>query len=374
MVRCAESESRTHENKEAIARQEGRQKQRTDGIEEQFAMKIGLTYDLRNDYLAEGYGEEETAEFDRPDTIEALEGALRFLGHETDRVGHIRALAARLSGGARWDLVFNIAEGLRGIGREAQVPALLDAYEIPYVFSDPLVMALSLHKGMTKRVIRDLGIPTPDFRVVEREADISEVDLPYPLFAKPVAEGTGKGINPSSKIRSPDELESVCRRLLMMYRQPVLVERYLPGREFTVGLVGTGDEAEAVATMEIVLRPEAERDVYSYVNKERCEELVDYVPVDGPFAGEAKEISLKAWRGLGCWDAGRVDLRADEEGRLQFLEVNPLAGLHPEHSDLPILCTQVGIPYVELIRRIMDSALRRVYGRRDVAVPRRVAV
>ena len=118
-------------------------------------MKIGITYDLRDDYIAEGYTEEETAEFDHPRTIAAIEDTLQSLGYETDRIGHIRALARRLVAGNRWDLVFNIAEGLRGFGREAQVPALLDAWEIPYTFSDPLVLSLTLHKGLTKRVIRD---------------------------------------------------------------------------------------------------------------------------------------------------------------------------------------------------------------------------
>jgi len=323
-------------------------------------MLVGLTYDLRNDYLAEGYGEEETAEFDRPDTIEAIDRTLQSLGYQTERIGHVRALVARLAEGRRWDLVFNIAEGMHGIGREAQVPALLDAYEIPYVFSDPLVQALTLHKGMTKRVIRDLGLPTPDFAVVETERAVASVDLPFPLFAKPVAEGTGKGVTPASKIGTREQLAEVCRHLLQTYRQPVLVERFLPGREFTVGVVGTGDDAQAIATLEIVLLPQAEQDVYSYVNKERCEELVQYVCVTGPIADQAAELALAAYRGLNCQDAGRVDLRADETGRLQFLEINPLAGLHPEHSDLPILCTQVGISYRELMRRIMDSAVRRM--------------
>ena len=155
------------------------------------SVKIGITYDLRDDYIAEGYTEEETAEFDHPRTIAAIEETLRDLGYETDRIGHLRALTRRLVAGDRWDLVFNIAEGLRGFGREAQVPALLDAWEIPYTFSDPLVLSLTLHKGLTKRVIRDLGIPTPDFAVVETPEEIAAVALPFPLFAKPVAEGTG---------------------------------------------------------------------------------------------------------------------------------------------------------------------------------------
>jgi D-alanine-D-alanine ligase len=157
-------------------------------------LKIGITYDLREDYLIEGYSEEETAEFDRAETIEAIDQTLKELGYRTDRIGHLKSLTRRLAAGDRWDLVFNIAEGLRGFGREAQIPALLDAYDIPYTFSDPLVLALTLHKGMTKHVIRDMGIPTPDFSIIEKEDQITGICLSYPLFAKPVAEGTGKGI------------------------------------------------------------------------------------------------------------------------------------------------------------------------------------
>jgi D-alanine-D-alanine ligase len=323
-------------------------------------MKIGLTYDLRQDYLDLGYGEEETAEFDRVDTVEAIERTLQDLGYETDRIGNIWNLTKRLAAGERWDLVFNIAEGLRGIGREAQVPALLDAYDIPYTFSDPLVLALTLHKGMTKRVIRDLGIPTPDFAEVKTEADIDEVDLPFPVFAKPIAEGTGKGITSASKIQSQKELRSVCRRILNEYKQPALVETFLPGREFTVGLVGTGKNAKVVGVMEVILKPDAEKDVYSYVNKERCEEFVGYLPVNDLLARKAQEVALAAWVGLGCRDAGRIDLRADANGVPNFMEVNPLAGIHPEHSDLPILCKLVGIGYHQLFEMIMTSALERV--------------
>lgn len=323
-------------------------------------MKIGITYDLREEYLAEGYGEEETAEFDKPDTIDAIDETLQGLGFLTDRIGHIRNLASRLAGGARWDLVFNIAEGHRGYGREAQVPALLDAYGIPYTFSDPMVLSLTLHKGMTKHVVRDLGIPTPPFAVIHEEGDLANVDLPYPLFAKPVAEGTGKGINGASKIRTREELSQVCGKLLLEYRQPVLVETFLPGREFTVGIIGTGKDAWALGVMEIFLKRLAEGDAYSYVNKERWEELVEYRLVNDALAEKAAEVALAAWTGLGCRDAGRVDLRADADGMPNFIEVNPLAGLHPEHSDLPILSALSGIPYRELLRRIVGFALKRL--------------
>ncbi|MBN2495869.1 MAG: D-alanine--D-alanine ligase [Deltaproteobacteria bacterium] len=324
-------------------------------------MRVGMTYDLRDDYLAEGFDEEQTAEFDRADTIDSIDDALRALGYETCRIGHVRALVSRLAAGERWDLVFNIAEGMFGIGREAQVPALLDAFSIPYVFSDPVALSVTLHKAHAKRILRDAGLPTPDFALVSAMSQVDSVAIPYPLFAKPLAEGTGKGIDGSSRIESPADLQTACRRLLEKYVQPVLVESFLPGREFTVGIVGTGPAAGALGTLEVVLREEAESSVYSYVNKERCEELVDYILLRDPaLAREAEQLALAAWRELECRDAGRVDLRADARGRLQILEVNPLAGIHPAHSDLPILATQLGIPYLDLIDRIMRSVLGRI--------------
>ena len=325
-------------------------------------MHIGLTYDLRSAYLDQGYSEDETAEFDREDTIEALEDALARLGHATNRIGNIRQLIGRLADGDRWDLVFNIAEGLYGMGREAQIPAILDAYAIPYTFSDPLVMSLTLHKGMTKRVIRDAGLATPEFTVVAQSDDAVTVGFPPPFFVKPVAEGTGKGVSPASIVQSQNDLAAVCRQLISTYHQPVLVERYLPGREFTVGIIGSGADAAVLGTIEVHLRANAEPGVYSYVNKEHCEELVDYRLVraaDSAPVKEAEDIALRAWQVLGCRDAGRVDLRCDDRGRPQFMEVNPLAGLHPQHSDLPIICNQLGIAYVELIERILASAVQR---------------
>jgi D-alanine-D-alanine ligase len=326
-------------------------------------LKIGITYDLREDYLIEGYSEEETAEFDRAETIEAIDQTLKELGYRTDRIGHLKSLTRRLAAGDRWDLVFNIAEGLRGFGREAQIPALLDAYDIPYTFSDPLVLALTLHKGMTKHVIRDMGIPTPDFAIIEKEDQITGICLSYPLFAKPVAEGTGKGITAASKINTEKELVEVCRMLLTVFKQPVLVESFLPGREFTVGIIGTGKDAIATDTMEVCLKAQAEPDVYSYINKENCEELVEYRLVYDEEAQQVRETALSAWRGLGCRDAGRMDLRSDRSGRPNFMEVNPLAGLHPQHSDLPIIFSLMGKTFHQLIDMIMHSALKRVQDR-----------
>lgn len=325
-------------------------------------MRIGLTYDLREEYLAAGYGEEETAEFDRPDTINALEAALQELGYEPVRIGNARQLVERLACGDRWDLVLNIAEGIHGIARESQVPAILDVYDLPYTFSDPLVTGVCLHKGLAKTVVRAAGVATSDFVVVDRPEDISRVDLPFPLFAKPVAEGTGKGIGAPSKLNDRPALERICTDLLTRYRQPVLVETYLAGRELTVGLVGTGTDAEVLGTLEIVLLPDAEPEAYSYKNKEFCEELVEYRlvrPAEDEEVRRAEALALKAWRALGCRDAGRIDLRSDAAAEPQFMEANSLAGLHPAHSDLPMLCSRLGIEYTILIDRIVQSAMKR---------------
>lgn len=320
-------------------------------------MRVGITYDLRDAWLRAGYSEVETAEFDREDTIDAIADALTDLGYTVDRIGHLQQLAARLVAGDRWDLVFNICEGMHGWGREAQVPALLDAYQIPYCFSDALVCSLTLHKGMTKDVVRAGGVATPDFAVVHDLGGARNVKLPFPLFAKPIAEGTGKGVSSASKINDANELQAVCRQLLAEHRQPVLVERFLPGREFTVGILGTARKSSALATLEIALLPGADADVYSYRNKENCEELVEYrLLEEQKLRSKVEALALRAWRVLGCRDAGRVDVRLDEHGAANFIEVNPLAGLHPEHSDLPIMAAKAGMDYRSLIGGIMNSA------------------
>ncbi|OGR15508.1 MAG: D-alanine--D-alanine ligase [Desulfobacula sp. GWF2_41_7] len=326
-------------------------------------MKIGLTYDLRQDYLDMGYSELETAEFDTIETIEGLEGALLTLGHETVRIGNGRRLTERLVKGDRWDLVFNIAEGLHGVGREAQVPAILDLYEIPYTFSDPLVMSLCLHKGMTKQIVRDAGLVTADFVVAHSFEDADLVAFEPPFFVKPVAEGTGMGITAKSVVRSRRDLREACQDLLEQFRQPVLIEEFLPGREFTVGLAGTGKDARVLGTMEIFLLDGAEKEVYSLKNKEGWEGRVQYRPVSpekDSLIGKVETLALRSWNVLGCRDGGRIDIRCDHLGRPGFIEVNPLAGLRPEYSDLPMVCGFFGTSYVRLIELILASASKRI--------------
>jgi D-alanine-D-alanine ligase len=322
-------------------------------------MKIGLTYDLKTTYLQQGFSHEEVAEFDSEETIAGIESTLKELGYQTERIGNIIELANALVSGKRWDLVFNIAEGLYGIGREAQVPALLDAFRIPYVFSDPMVLSLTLHKGMAKHVVRGNGIPTANFTVVRSEKDLKNIELEYPLFIKPVAEGTGKGITQKSFITNADELAWNAMELLHRFGQPVLVEEYLPGKEFTVGITGTGEDAKPCGIMEIIVHNKEEQ-IYSLLNKEQYESRVAYSLPEKEITEQCYEIALKSWNALECRDGGRVDLRLDKHGVPNFIEVNPLAGLNPIHSDLPILCRMNGISYRELIDSIMKSALNRL--------------
>jgi D-alanine-D-alanine ligase len=239
-------------------------------------MRVGVTYDLRADYLAMGMSEEDSAEFDAEITVDSICRALTGLGHEPVRIGHFRALTQRLAGGERWDAVFNICEGVAGYAREAQVPALLEAYNVPCVFSDALTLAVALDKAWTKRILRDAGVPTAAFSVIERVSDIKPISLPYPLFLKPVAEGSGKGVDARSRVANAAELRAVANELLVRFRQPVLAETYLPVREFTVGIVGTQDESRVLGVLEISPTEKAEGTDYGYANKERCDENILY--------------------------------------------------------------------------------------------------
>lgn len=323
-------------------------------------MRVGFVYDKRDDYLRLGFSQEETAEFDSEKTIAAIEQAINNAGYGVERIGNIWKLVEALAQGKRWDIVFNIAEGMVGLAREAQVPALLDAYSIPYIFSTPDVMVITLDKSLAKRVVRDAGIPTAPWAVIQEEEQCCGLTLPYPLFAKPLAEGTGKGVSACSRVENPGQLRAVCKDLLYRFRQPVLVETFLPGREFTVGIVGTGEKAAPIGALEIILNAGAEAWSHSYKNKEQCETLITYQLAKDETAIKAEDIAIRSWRALGCRDAGRIDVRCDAEGNPVFIEANPLAGLSPGHSDLVILAEQAGISYDRLIHSILSSARDRV--------------
>jgi D-alanine-D-alanine ligase len=319
-------------------------------------MNVGLTFDLRSWYTDRGYSMEETAEFDKQETVDALEDALKKIGHQTEPVGNVFQLIEALSAGKRWDMIFNIAEGLYGDGRESVVPAILDQYKIPYVFSGPVIMGISLNKHMAKMVVATAGVPVSPGLLINKHSDLNKVTLSYPLFIKPVSEGTGKGITEKSLVKNAAELAEMADWILSEFKQPALVEEYLPGREFTVGIVGSGDTAEAIGGMEVIC---ADNLPYSVEVKENYWNYCKYKPLDEDIAEECKSVALGAWKALGAVDAGRIDVKADRTGRICFIEANPLAGLNPIHSDLPILARMYGIEYQQLLEKIMDSAVKR---------------
>ncbi len=320
-------------------------------------MKVGLTFDLRSWYIDRGYSMDETAEFDKQETVDALENSLKLMGHETEPIGNTFQLIEALAAGKRWDMVFNIAEGLYGDGRESVVPAILDQYKIPYVFSGPVIMGLSLNKHIAKLVVSAAGVPVSPGILVSGLKDLDKYNLEYPLFVKPVSEGTGKGITAKSLVNTFEELKSMVDWILTEFRQPALVEEYLPGREFTVGIVGYGDDAVAIGGMEVIC---ANNLPYSVEVKENYQNYCTYKPLDEDIIDECKSVALSAWKALDAVDAGRVDLKADRKGRICFIEANPLAGLNPVHSDLPILSRMYGIQYQELMEMIMKAAIKRI--------------
>ncbi len=323
-------------------------------------LALGLVFDCQEDYLAQGLSPEEVAEFDPRATVERIAQGLAACGHRVHLVGSGRDLAKALAQGGRFDLVFNIAEGVSGFSREAQVPALCELYGQRYTFSDPLTSALTLHKAMAKRVVRDAGLPTAPFVVVEGGELPAALPFPPPYFAKPVAEGSSKGIGAASLATDTETLAEVCRNLAHRFRQPVLVEPYLSGREVTVGIVGNGQKARVVGVMEVVFTEKAEAAAYTATNKKEYEERVRYRLVDREALGQkAAAAALGCYRLLGLRDAARIDLRCDASGEPQFLEANPLPGLDPVRSDLPIMARLAGWRYEQLLAAIVEAAWER---------------
>lgn len=326
---------------------------------------VGLCYDLKDDYLKSGFSITDVMEFDDEETIFGLENALMSLGHEVERIGNGRELALRLAKGDRWDLIFNIAEGLKGRSREAQVPAICELFEQPYTFADPLTCALTLDKPLAKRVVRDFGLPTAPFAVVNSPEEAAAVSLPMPVFLKPIAEGSSKGITGKSLVKERQDLVSTYQTLQEEFQQPILVETFLPGREVAVGIVGNGNNARAIGVMEIIFTDKAETPAYTALNKDEYLDRVSYrlLTDPEPLAVQARQLALDVYRCLGCRDASRIELRCDTNGELQFLEVNPLSGLHPVRSDLIMIARLSGMEYTELIGEIVESAWQRYIAR-----------
>lgn len=323
-------------------------------------VRVGLLYNLKRiDPTVEG--EDRDAEFDAASTIDAVARAIESHGCEVVRLEATPDLVNTLPR-AGIDVGFNIAEGLAGRSREAQVPALLELIGIEYTGSDPAALSLTLDKGLAKRVVAQAGVPTPGWATWRRVPRKLPDWIEFPLMVKPVAEGSSKGVVARSVVRDEAELRGSVDAIVAKYRQPALVERFLSGREFTIGLLG-GVRPTVLPPMEIVFTdPAVEHPIYSFEHKIAADAAVRYeVPasVDPPLARELASVARRAYTALGCRDVGRVDIRLDAAGHANFIECNPLPGLTPEWSDLCMIATAAGMTYDGLIGAILHPALRR---------------
>ena len=331
-------------------------------------MRIGLTFNLKPaDASGDAY-----EEFDSEETIAALENAIRAAGHQPVRLGWGEEMLDRLAHD-RVDGVFNIAEGVGGRGRESQVPAILEMLGVRCSGSSALSIGLTLDKALAKVVARSAGIATAPFTVIGNDArqrrgrlqparrdEITDSartgrlnpapTLRYPLFAKPAAEGSSMGITAKSLCHDERELDAAIERLLPY--GPVLVEEFLPGDEYTVGLIN----GEVIGAMQIIPRQKDQTFIYSLDVKRDYTNLVDYIPVgdDG-----VNEVARAVWRAFDLRDVARVDVRRDRDGVPNFVEVNPLPGVNPVTSDLIILARLRGMTHEQVIGRVIDSATAR---------------
>lgn len=313
------------------------------------------------------------AEWDEPATIAAVAQALAGVG-EVILLEADASFPARLAE-SRPDFVFNIAEGLEGPNRESQVPAICEFLGVPHHASDALTLALALHKGRAKEVLAHRRVPTARFVLVESLADARNVRMRFPLFAKPAFEGSGKGVSVQSLCRNRAELVAQVGRLLERYRQPVLVERYLAGPEFTVAILGNGADARClpIVGMRFEALPNGAPPVYGFEAKwvwdtpDRPLEIFECpARIPEALAVQVRAVAIEAYHALGCRDWCRVDVRCDEQLRPNVVELNPLPGILPDPADnscFPKAARAEGMGYDELIQTVADIAWRRISGR-----------
>lgn len=334
-------------------------------------MRIGLAYNEKPD---DALASDEYAEWDDASTIDAVDQALSLFGNVV-RLEADEFFPQKLAL-ARPDIVFNIAEGLHGLCRESHVPAICEYLNIPYTGSDPLSLALTLHKGRTKEILAYRGVPTAPFRVIERVADLERLPLPFPLFVKPVAEGSGKGVFVNNLCGSPSQLTERVLFLLERYDQPVLVETYLPGAEFTVALLGNGADVRClpIVAFDFGTLPAGATPVYGYEAKwiwdTREHPLAIFqcppVGVSDSLCREIERVALDAYTALSCRDWCRVDVRVDRFGVPNVVELNPLPGIIPDpamNSCFPKAARAAGFSYDELIQEVVRIAWKRITGR-----------
>jgi D-alanine-D-alanine ligase len=331
-------------------------------------MRIGLSYDLK-DKVPDPQGKPEDAleEYDSLETVDAIAKAIEAQHHSTVKLGGGREFLNNVLG-QRVDLVFNIAEGLGNYrSREAQVPSVLEMLGVPYSGSDPLCLAVSLEKPLTKRLVSFSGVATPRWQVVSDTRQLKELEwsqFPLPAFVKPAHEGSSKGIRITSRLENSQQLVEAVTELLAYYRQPVMVEEFINGEEVTVGLAGNSPP-KVVGIMRVVPRKKTDYFVYSLEVKRDWESLLTYECPALLGKGVLQDIadsSLRAFEALGCRDFARMDFRISPEGTPHFLEINPLPGLNPKSGDLPIMAGKMGWTYEALISAILNAALQRYNG------------
>ncbi len=319
--------------------------------------------------------DDEFAEWDSIETIDAVADALSEIG-EVIRLEANEDFPERLRD-ARPDIVFNIAEGRYGVNREAHIPAICEFYGIPYSGSDPLTLSICLDKARTKEMLAYHGVRTAPFAVVSSMSDLPATrKLSLPLFAKPIHEGSSKGITEKNFCRTWDELEAQTAFLLETYRQPVIVEEYLPGAEFTCAVLGNGSEARVlpIVGMNFASLPDGALPIYGFEAKwiwdrpERPLQMFDCpADIDESLTKSIELVTLDAYRVLGCRDWSRIDVRLDADGKPNVVEVNPLPGILPNPADnscFPKAARAAGISYNELIQ----SCLRHAATRQGVAL------
>ncbi len=327
-------------------------------------LRVGITYNLRKDFSSrKDLPTDSFEEFDSEETIDAIREVLQNDGHQVFKLGGGIDLLDRLRS-LSLDIVFNIAEGMGGRNREAHIPALLEFLNIPYTGSDPLTLSLTLDKAMAKKVVSSEGVPTPGFKKIETLNDLQNLNLHYPLFVKLCYEGSSKGVRLDSKISDPAHLREKVTWLLETYDSPVLVEEFVNGPEFTVGIIGNS-EPMVLGVMQIEIKGSPPEDaIYSLEIKREWEEKVRYhCPplISVELKNRIEEVALRAYRALDCRDVSRVDIRVGSDGVPYFLEINPLPGLSPVYGDLPIMARHMGWEYSRLVKTIFQHALQR-YG------------
>lgn len=331
-------------------------------------MRIGIAFDLKSDQTARAGGPDDLLEeYDSEETVEALASALRERGREVVLLGGGRGFVERLLANPP-DLVFTIAEGSGSRSREAHVPAVCEMLRVPCTHSDPLTLAVTLDKAAAKKLVAADGVATPHFAVVEDEDAAARLQFELPAIVKPNQEGSSMGVRVTSRVRALDELRRETLRVVRDYGEPALIEEFVSGTEMTIGILGTGSDARVIGAMEIAPRlAKADEFVYSLEVKRDWERQVEYhVPPRVPTAvlKAAEACALAAYRSLGCRDVARVDVRLDAAGTPKFLEANPLPGMNPRTGDLCILSRRSGLEYVDLVDRIVTSALARHAARR----------